>query len=83
MVAGGGAVGAELFARGLTPVEGVERMNLLRPDVVLRLHQDYVAAGSRLIETNTFAASAKCHQPLLTLVKYLRPEYRYSTASPS
>ncbi len=55
---GDGAIGTALFARGATPEEGVELMNLTNPDVVLQLHRDYVAAGSRVIETNTFGANA-------------------------
>ncbi|HEY3377158.1 MAG TPA: bifunctional homocysteine S-methyltransferase/methylenetetrahydrofolate reductase [Armatimonadota bacterium] len=54
---GDGAIGSELFARGATPDMGIERLNLLRPELVLQLHQDYLAAGSRVIETNTFGAN--------------------------
>lgn len=54
---GDGAVGTALFAMGVEPETGVERMNLLAPEMVLQLHRDYVAAGSRIIETNTFGAN--------------------------
>ncbi|MCE5248863.1 bifunctional homocysteine S-methyltransferase/methylenetetrahydrofolate reductase [bacterium] len=54
---GDGAIGTELFARGASLNTGVERLNLLAPDMVLELHKDYVAAGSRVIETNTFGAN--------------------------
>lgn len=54
---GDGAIGTALFARGATPEMGVERMNVLAPDVVQQLHRDYMEAGSRVIETNTFGAS--------------------------
>lgn len=54
---GDGAIGTALFARGATPDTGVERLNLLAPELVLQLHQDYVAAGSRVLETNTFSAN--------------------------
>lgn len=57
VLVGDGAMGTELFARGVTPEEGLERMNLLAPDMVTRLHRDYVAAGSCVIETNTFGAN--------------------------
>jgi homocysteine S-methyltransferase len=54
---GDGAIGTELFARGGTLSHGLERLNILSPDLVQQLHADYVAAGSRVIETNTFAAN--------------------------
>lgn len=54
---GDGAIGTELFSRGAAQDKGIEHLNLQSPELVLRLHQDYVAAGSRVIETNTFAAN--------------------------
>ncbi|MCE5200246.1 MAG: bifunctional homocysteine S-methyltransferase/methylenetetrahydrofolate reductase [Armatimonadota bacterium] len=61
---GDGAIGTALFARGVVPERGVERMNMLSPSVVLQLHRDYVASGSHIIETNTFGAN------LPNLMKY-------------
>lgn len=61
---GDGAIGTALFARGAVPERGVEKMNILDPQKVLQLHKDYVAGGSRVIETNTFGAN------LLNLRKY-------------
>jgi methionine synthase I (cobalamin-dependent) len=44
-----GACGTELLARGgALPVD--------RPDLVLALHRDYLAAGANYLRTNTFAA---------------------------
>lgn len=57
VLVGDGAVGTELFALGVPHEMGVERTNLLMPDLVTRLHRAYVAAGSRIIETNTFGAN--------------------------
>lgn len=57
VLVGDGAIGTELFARGAAPDEGVERVNITDPQSVLRLHEDYVAAGSQVIETNTFGAN--------------------------
>lgn len=54
---GDGALGTALFARGAVPTQGVERLNLLAPALVADLHREYVAAGSRVIETNTYAAN--------------------------
>ena len=64
VLVGDGAIGTALFARGAVPERGVERMNLLAPEKVLQLHREYVHAGSRVIETNTFGANA------LNLAKY-------------
>lgn len=55
---GDGALGSVLVGRGAPPEAGVERLNVTAPDLVLALHREYVAAGSRVIETNTFAANA-------------------------
>ncbi len=54
---GDGAMGTALFARGAIPTHGVERLNVLAPSLVAELHRAYIAAGSRVIETNTFAAN--------------------------
>jgi homocysteine S-methyltransferase len=50
-------MGTELFARGVPPHHGVERVNLLAPELVKQVHADYIAAGSRVIGANTFAAN--------------------------
>ena len=55
---GDGALGSVLMSRGAPPEAGVERLNVTAPDLVLALHKEYVAAGSRVIETNTFAANS-------------------------
>ena len=35
-----------------------ERLNLTRPDVIKKIHKEYIAAGADIIETNTFSANA-------------------------
>lgn len=58
LVFGDGAMGTELMNRG-APLEGcLEFLNLENPDLVTGIHRDYVAAGARVIETNTFGANA-------------------------
>ncbi len=52
----GGAPEAELLARSGTR-EAPCRLNLLARDLVLALHREYVAAGARLLVTNTLGAS--------------------------
>jgi methionine synthase I (cobalamin-dependent) len=39
---------------GKRPSDISEWLNLLAPDVVRRMHQEYVAAGSQIIQTNSF-----------------------------
>lgn len=39
---------------GKRPSDITEWLNLLAPDVVRRMHQEYVAAGSQIIQTNSF-----------------------------
>ncbi len=53
-----GAMGTELYRRGQFINKPFEGVNLSDPDLVERVHRDYVAAGAELIETNTFAANA-------------------------
>lgn len=57
VMVGDGAVGTNLLAQAEAAGRGIEMLNLDAPLHVARLHRDYVEAGSRLIETNTFAAN--------------------------
>jgi methionine synthase / methylenetetrahydrofolate reductase(NADPH) len=57
VIIGDGAYGTEFIARGCHLEGGLERLNLYKPDFVENLHREYIAAGSRLIETNTFQAN--------------------------
>ena len=52
-----GAMGTMLQAGGLKPGACPEEMNVLAPDVVKDIHKQCLAAGSTIIETNTFGAS--------------------------
>jgi len=53
-----GAMGTMLQAGGLKPGACPELMNLEQPEVVKNIHKAYINAGSTIIETNTFGASA-------------------------
>lgn len=64
VLVGDGAVGTMLYARGVNLESGFERLNLTAPDLVTGLHVDYVAAGARVIETNTFGANRLRLAPL-------------------
>src|SRR5690348_5227814 len=52
-----GAMGSLLYERGVFVTQNFEQLNVARPDVVKRIHADYVAAGAQVIETNTFGAN--------------------------
>ena len=53
-----GAMGTMLQAGGLEPGGCPELMNIEKPEVVKNIHRAYIEAGSTIIETNTFGASA-------------------------
>ncbi len=55
---GDGAMGTLLYSRGIQLDTNFEYLNLSGPDQVRQIHLDYLAAGSELIETNTFGANA-------------------------
>ncbi|MDR2525825.1 MAG: homocysteine S-methyltransferase family protein [Oscillospiraceae bacterium] len=52
-----GALGTQLQAFGLPPGQLPEMWNLTHPREVTRLHREYIDAGARVIETNTFGAN--------------------------
>ena len=53
-----GAMGSELFERGILPSSCLEELNITRPETIKKVHDDYVRAGAQVIETNTFGANA-------------------------
>lgn len=54
-----GAMGSELFARGVDPATCCEAALLHAPDLVAAIHDDYLAAGAEIIETNSFGANRR------------------------
>ncbi len=54
---GDGALGTYFYDKGIELGQDVELLNLSDPDLVFSIHQEYVRAGSDLIETNTFGAN--------------------------
>ncbi|MBD2846166.1 bifunctional homocysteine S-methyltransferase/methylenetetrahydrofolate reductase [Paenibacillus sp. IB182496] len=56
-IAGDGAMGTYLYQTGFPVGVSYEEYNLLRPEVIERVHRQYYDAGARLIETNTFSAN--------------------------
>lgn len=57
-VVGDGGMGTQLYERGVLFSVNYEELNLTRPELVRRVHEDYVRAGAQVIETNTFGANA-------------------------
>lgn len=53
-----GAMGTELFARGLTAGDPPELWNIEQPDKISEIHRNYVNAGSDIILTNSFGGTA-------------------------
>lgn len=52
-----GAMGTELFARGLTAGDPPEMWNLDMPDDIIAIHRAYIDAGSDIILTNSFGGT--------------------------
>ena len=53
-----GAMGTVLQQKGLKPGGVPELLNLTEPELIQSVYQDYVDAGSQVVYTNTFGASA-------------------------
>src|SRR3989440_6228738 len=58
VVCGDGAMGTLLLDQGLPMESCLEEVCVTDPDRVRAIHCDYIAAGARVIETNTFGANA-------------------------
>ncbi len=52
-----GAMGTELYARGVFINQCYDELCLRAPDLVRGVHDAYVAAGAEVVETNTFGAN--------------------------
>src|ERR1035437_10286977 len=53
-----GAMGTQLYERGVLYSACFEELNVSRPEVVRRGHEDYARAGAQVLETNTFGANS-------------------------
>src|SRR5213080_2969062 len=58
LVCGDGAMGTLLLDRGVPVDRCLEELCISDPDRIRAIHEEYVAAGARVIETNTFGANA-------------------------
>ena len=52
-----GAIGTLLVSRGASPEQAKSPLNLSDPESVREVHDDYVAAGARILTTNTWDAN--------------------------
>lgn len=52
-----GAMGTEIYKRGVFINRCYDELNLTNPDLIRQIHADYVKAGADIIETNTFLAN--------------------------
>jgi homocysteine S-methyltransferase len=58
VLCGDGAIGTLLLDAGIPLDRCFEELCLSEPDRIEKIHQQYIAAGARVIETNTFGANA-------------------------
>ena len=58
-----GAVGTRLYDKGVYINRSYDELNITAPDLVREVHEEYVAAGADIIETNTFGATRHKLQP--------------------
>jgi homocysteine S-methyltransferase len=52
-----GAIGTELYRRGVYLTNSFEELNLTRPGLVLSVHRDYLEAGAEVLTTNSYGAN--------------------------
>ena len=52
-----GGMGTMLQARGLKPGETPEALNLEKPEILIGIHKEYLAAGADIVYANTFGAN--------------------------
>ncbi|MEN8141758.1 MAG: bifunctional homocysteine S-methyltransferase/methylenetetrahydrofolate reductase, partial [Thermodesulfobacteriota bacterium] len=57
VILGDGAIGTYLYSKGIELGKDTERLNVSEPDLIYSIHEEYIRAGSQLIETNTFGAN--------------------------
>lgn len=55
-----GAMGSLLYERGVFVTQNFEQLNVTRPDIVRKIHADYLDAGAQVLETNTYGANRVC-----------------------
>lgn len=56
MLTADGAMGTLLYSYGIEYCN--EELNIERPEIIEKIHQDYIEAGADIIQTNTYGANA-------------------------
>ncbi|MBR7104237.1 MAG: bifunctional homocysteine S-methyltransferase/methylenetetrahydrofolate reductase [Lentisphaeria bacterium] len=54
-----GAIGTEIYRRNFFVNASYEQLNLIKKEVILDIHRQYLAAGAEVLTTNTFNANAR------------------------
>ncbi len=52
-----GAMGTQLYAKGVFINRCFDELNLTQPDIVREVHREYIWSGAEVLETNTFGAN--------------------------
>ena len=52
-----GSMGSLLYERGVFLTRCYDELSLSSPEIITRVHRDYLEAGADIIETNTFGAN--------------------------
>ncbi len=52
-----GAMGTMLYERGVFINQNYDEVCVSRPEIVRRIHEDYLTAGAQVLETNTFGSN--------------------------
>ncbi|HET7377482.1 MAG TPA: homocysteine S-methyltransferase family protein, partial [Anaerolineae bacterium] len=52
-----GAMGTQIYARGISFEHCFDELNLSQPEAILDIHRGYIEAGAEIIETNTFGGN--------------------------
>lgn len=58
-----GAMGTEIYARGVFINRSYDSVNLSKPELVRSIHEEYLRAGAEVLTTNTFGANRLRLQP--------------------
>jgi homocysteine S-methyltransferase len=57
VILGDGAIGTYIYEKGVSLGANTDLLNINDPDLIYSVHEEYIRAGSELIETNTFGAN--------------------------
>ena len=52
-----GAMGSLIYEKGVFIDKCYDELNLSRPELIKSIHEEYIRAGAKVIETNTYGAN--------------------------